>query len=246
MSQSVELGRGAHRVAAACSARTADVARQFFFVHVMKTGGTSLVLHVLANFAPPEAYPSEKLDRRRPDDPEPYASIADLRALGSGRRASIRLYTGHMPFMARELIGSDVVTLSLLRAGRPHHFGAEALQTTLPDLQRAVARPGVRRPVRLPPLRRESPDAILCAHTRRRASRVREQYQLSRVRAAFDDPTTWRAGSEREVIALDDANESSSPSSRSTGSVRSRAAARAGVNNSSPRAGRDAQRRARR
>ena len=62
-------------------------AERFFFVHVMKTGGTSFVFHLLRNFAPNEVYPNEALDRRHPTDVEPYASIPDLLSLSPERRA---------------------------------------------------------------------------------------------------------------------------------------------------------------
>jgi hypothetical protein len=90
-------------------------AARFFFVHVMKTGGTSFVFQMTTNFAPAEVYPHEALDRRAPTDVEPYASVDDLERLTPQRRAEIRVFTGHLPFVARELIGPDVVTLTLLR-----------------------------------------------------------------------------------------------------------------------------------
>lgn len=88
---------------------------RFFFVHVMKTGGTSFVFQMTANFAAAEVYPNEALDRRAPTDVEPYASVDELELLTPERRAEIRVYTGHLPFVARELIGPDAVTLTLLR-----------------------------------------------------------------------------------------------------------------------------------
>jgi hypothetical protein len=90
-------------------------APRFFFVHVMKTGGTSFVFQMTANFTAAEVYPNEVLDRRAPTDVEPYASVDDLERLTPQRRAEIRVYTGHLPFVARELIGPDLVTLTLLR-----------------------------------------------------------------------------------------------------------------------------------
>src|SRR4029077_5127006 len=44
-----------------------------------------------------------------------YASVDDLERLTPQRRAEIRVFTGHLPLVARELIGPDVVTLTLLR-----------------------------------------------------------------------------------------------------------------------------------
>jgi hypothetical protein len=95
--------------------QTSDAPRRFLFVHVMKTGGTSLVLHLLKQFQPREVYPDAALDRRDRDDVAPYAAISDLVALSPARRAEIRVYAGHFPFMARDLIGPDVRTLTLLR-----------------------------------------------------------------------------------------------------------------------------------
>jgi hypothetical protein len=96
------------------SAVSADDQRRFFFIHLMKTGGTSFVMHLLANFAPVETYPSE-LDKRDVADGEPYASIADLLALSPRRRAEIRFYAGHFPYMVRSALGVDVVAITLLR-----------------------------------------------------------------------------------------------------------------------------------
>ncbi len=93
----------------------ASAHRRFFFVHVMKTGGTSFVFQLLRNFAPDEVYPDGALDRRSPTDAEPYASLTALERLAPERRAAIRVYTGHFPLVAREQMGPDVVTLTLLR-----------------------------------------------------------------------------------------------------------------------------------
>ncbi len=92
-----------------------DATPCFFFIHVMKTGGTSFVFQLLANFEPAEVYPNEVLDRRHPTDVEPYASLVDLAALTPERRDEIRVYTGHLPYMARELMPPDVVTMTILR-----------------------------------------------------------------------------------------------------------------------------------
>jgi hypothetical protein len=92
-----------------------DDTRRFFFVHVMKTGGTSFVFHLLRNFAPVEVYPHEALDRANPSDVEPYASLPHLLALTPERRAQIRVFAGHFPYVASELIGVEPVTLTLLR-----------------------------------------------------------------------------------------------------------------------------------
>jgi hypothetical protein len=81
----------------------------------MKTGGTSLVLQLLRQFEPREVYPDAQLDRRDRDDVAPYAALSYLVGLSPARRAEIRLYAGHFPYIARDLIGPGVQTLTLLR-----------------------------------------------------------------------------------------------------------------------------------
>jgi hypothetical protein len=88
---------------------------RFLFLHVMKTGGTSFVFHLLQQFAADEIYPSPALDRRDPTDAEPYASIPALAAVSPERAAVIRVYAGHFPLAVRDLIGGDLTTLTLLR-----------------------------------------------------------------------------------------------------------------------------------
>ena len=87
---------------------------RFFFIHVMKTGGTSFVFQMLQNFEPDEAYPSA-IDRTSPTDVTPYASIPKLLELSPERRARIRVYAGHLPYVASELLEIDLVRLTLLR-----------------------------------------------------------------------------------------------------------------------------------
>jgi hypothetical protein len=88
---------------------------RFLFIHVMKTGGTSFVFHLLQQFAPDEIYPSTALDRHDPLDAEPYASIPALAAIRPERAAAVRVYVGHFPLAVRDLIGGDLRTLTLLR-----------------------------------------------------------------------------------------------------------------------------------
>ncbi|MFM7260117.1 MAG: hypothetical protein ACKO3W_05880 [bacterium] len=87
---------------------------RFFFVHVMKTGGTSLAFHLTRPFSERERWPAEP-DRASPLDVEPYTSLTALRDIDPARRAEVRLFAGHLPLCARELMGPDVVTLTVLR-----------------------------------------------------------------------------------------------------------------------------------
>jgi hypothetical protein len=87
---------------------------RFFFIHVMKTGGTSFVRQMLTNFEPDEVYPSE-VDRSSPSDIERYGDIPKMIDLSPERRARVRVYAGHLPYVASELLGIDLVRLTLLR-----------------------------------------------------------------------------------------------------------------------------------
>jgi Sulfotransferase family len=85
---------------------------KFFFVHVMKTGGSTLRAHMRANFERDEVYPWERLDR---DLILANTQIDYLTALSPERRDRIRVFTGHFPFVAVELLGVDAITLTILR-----------------------------------------------------------------------------------------------------------------------------------
>jgi hypothetical protein len=89
------------------------MARPFFFMHVMKTGGTTFLDHIRQNFAPEQIYPGP----RRPGSPwvSTYMLLDGLRELPPERRRAIGIYTGHFPFVARELITPAPITLTLLR-----------------------------------------------------------------------------------------------------------------------------------
>jgi len=86
----------------------------FFFLHVMKTGGTAFVFNLRQNFGPGEVYPAD-VDKQEPGDLLPYVSIAHLQGLAPERRRQIRMYTGHFPFVACEMLGIELRTLTLLR-----------------------------------------------------------------------------------------------------------------------------------
>src|SRR4051812_19291092 len=88
---------------------------RYVFVHVMKTAGTSFAFHLRQQFAEREIYPCASVDLRDPGDVEPYASIENLRNIPSDRRAEIIVYAGHVPYLARDLIGTDLHALTLLR-----------------------------------------------------------------------------------------------------------------------------------
>lgn len=88
-----------------------DPDRTYFFVHVMKTGGTTFVQHINANFGAGHRYPPDDrgLARQRA-----YYMIDELRALTPEQRQVIQIYAGHFPFVASQLVEVDV-TMAILR-----------------------------------------------------------------------------------------------------------------------------------
>lgn len=92
------------------------------FVHVMKTGGTTLFRHLREHYAPEEIYPSRQLDiqteagsRVDPSVHLLHLSMPYLAALPDERRRRIRAYVGHFPYVAREILGGGLVTVTILR-----------------------------------------------------------------------------------------------------------------------------------
>ena len=87
----------------------------FFFMHIMKTGGTSIVHHIQDNFPVGTTEPDYRT--LPPGEPVPekhYASLVRLWDLDDERRAQIRLYMGHYPYWVTDLVQPDV-TFTVLR-----------------------------------------------------------------------------------------------------------------------------------
>jgi len=90
-------------------------AQRFFFVHVMKTAGTTFVRQLRRQFPDEAIYPCPGLDWTAPTDVEAYINVPRLLAVPPARRAQIQVFTGHFPFMARDLLDPQLVTLTVLR-----------------------------------------------------------------------------------------------------------------------------------
>ena len=86
--------------------------QKFFFVHVMKTAGWTLRKHIMANFEEDEFFPCERFET---DMLKANIELEYLTALPASRRARIRVYSGHFPFVAVELLGEKVTTITILR-----------------------------------------------------------------------------------------------------------------------------------
>lgn len=84
--------------------------RNFFFVHVMKTGGSTFRQHIHANFKGDAVWP-----RRQSEETVESWRIPRLLGLPPERRAQVRVYMGHFPFVVAGLLDPTLVTLSILR-----------------------------------------------------------------------------------------------------------------------------------
>lgn len=78
----------------------------------MKTGGGTLRRQILANFDPPAVYPQPGVDR---DMLKANTSLEYLMSLSPERRERIRFFSGHFPFLAVELLGENLTTITILR-----------------------------------------------------------------------------------------------------------------------------------
>jgi hypothetical protein len=88
---------------------------RFFFVHVMKTGGTTFVKQLREQFPDPELYPSPAIDWIGPHDFDAYVKIPRLLALPPERRTEIVVYSGHFPFYVVDAVDPSLTTLTVLR-----------------------------------------------------------------------------------------------------------------------------------
>ena len=91
---------------------------RYFFVHVMKTGGRTLTRHFRGNFELDEIYPNGKLDIRFENDLvdiRHHLRVACLLELPAERVQRIRMYHGHYPYVASEMLDGDFFRLTVLR-----------------------------------------------------------------------------------------------------------------------------------
>jgi hypothetical protein len=88
--------------------------QRYFFVHVMKTGGMSLFQQFRQNFPLDQLYPTRDVDIRF-DGKFRHLELSYLLGIAPERRDRIRLYAGHFPYVACEMLGGGFVTMTLLR-----------------------------------------------------------------------------------------------------------------------------------
>lgn len=85
---------------------------RFFFMHLQKTGGTTLVHRLPRHFHPAQIYPNAS-------DGDAFISTISVRHLVErwmARRDEVRIVAGHFPLCTTELLGSEFTTLTMLRA----------------------------------------------------------------------------------------------------------------------------------
>jgi hypothetical protein len=92
-------------------------ANNFFFIHLMKTGGSSFTEHLQGNFNHDQTYPdacmisSNDFFRRT----EAYLHAPKFVADVNGMSGKLRMVLGHVPYAVRSLLDDDYVAITLLR-----------------------------------------------------------------------------------------------------------------------------------
>jgi Sulfotransferase family len=90
----------------------AEQPHRFFFVHIPKTGGSTLRRRLIHHFGETAVYPTG-LDGT--DPLRPYLFVDHLLERLAARGDQIRVITGHFPLCTTELIDGRLTTLTLLR-----------------------------------------------------------------------------------------------------------------------------------
>ena len=85
--------------------------RVYFFVHVMKSGGTTFTTHLEANVPVDRCYPDAP---RGPARRRQYTLVEELVAHAAAHGDQTRAYSGHFPYVASDLVPADV-RLTILR-----------------------------------------------------------------------------------------------------------------------------------
>jgi hypothetical protein len=85
---------------------------RWFFIHVMKTGGATFRRQLVNNFGAGAVYPVPGVDT---DLRQANYSLDYLRNIGPERHRATRAYAGHFPFVAVELVGEPLRTMTILR-----------------------------------------------------------------------------------------------------------------------------------
>jgi hypothetical protein len=93
--------------------RRAAEPERFFFVHMQKTGGTSLYMRTKRHFGEAGVYPDDSDGDVQ--DVAPQLMVPVLLERWPKRREQIRVVAGHFPLCTRELLDADFRTFTVLR-----------------------------------------------------------------------------------------------------------------------------------
>ena len=91
-----------------------DSRQRFFFCHLQKTAGTTLIRRIRSEFPAGAVYPERAADTRDPDVTR-VISVDRLLSEWERRRDEIRVVTGHFPLCVTELLGAEFTTMTVLR-----------------------------------------------------------------------------------------------------------------------------------
>lgn len=89
--------------------------RRFFFVHLQKTGGISLLWRLRRVFPDPAIYPDASDGDMWADQPQMSVDRLLQRWSVRRRRAQIRLIAGHFPLATTALLGEEFTSFTILR-----------------------------------------------------------------------------------------------------------------------------------
>lgn len=90
---------------------------RFFFIHVMKTGGTSFADIIATNFRAHERYPDACItpDAHIFTRIEAYLFVPGIVSSVNALRGQLRVVSGHVPYGVRSLLNDSFVAMTVLR-----------------------------------------------------------------------------------------------------------------------------------
>jgi hypothetical protein len=94
-----------------------DDNRKYFFIHVMKTGGTSFSDIIAANFRASDRYPDAYIntDTSVMERLEAYLYVPDFVSRVNAMQGGSRMVSGHVPYSVRSLFNDPYIAMTILR-----------------------------------------------------------------------------------------------------------------------------------
>jgi len=88
---------------------------KFFFVHLQKTGGISLLWRLRRVFPDPSTYPNQSDGDTWADGPQMSTDLLMQRWANPERRNEIQLIAGHFPLCSMQLLRQEFISFTVLR-----------------------------------------------------------------------------------------------------------------------------------